>query len=298
MHALAPYSVKCFAQEKQGKREDKYYSLDKLPGGYDLLTLLSSFINARNNFVLDENSKQVFRFSDIELDNKNRVLSGWMHCGLYGNKRDIIDITTGNVDYVKTKSKAEVVKYFFSFWIPKSKTEGIMLFHTIKSDGQKTLFLNVFDEYFKRYVSKNLLVRALSHQKAIQHWLNAEAREIVVEKYSGNNDITDGLYNNDTATTSLTMKAKKNKRLGLFKDFQKGGDQEAVVKMLAEFGNQVKVHVTLDGKNKVFSVGPNAKQSICQIELDDSVIVDDEGPVLSSIKPWAFDHIDILSKYM
>lgn len=79
MHALAPYSVKCFAQEKQGKREDKYYSLDKLPGGYDLLTLLSSFINARNNFVLDENSKQVFRFSDIELDNKNRVLSGWMH---------------------------------------------------------------------------------------------------------------------------------------------------------------------------------------------------------------------------
>ncbi len=59
MHALAPYSVKCFAQEKQGKREDKYYSLDKLPGGYDLLTLLSSFINAREGANKRGNSSRL-----------------------------------------------------------------------------------------------------------------------------------------------------------------------------------------------------------------------------------------------
>lgn len=299
MHALAPYSVRCFAKEIEGKRDDKYYKLDMLPGGNDLLNLFHSYISVKTSFVLHEDTKQVFRFSDVDLDNKNRIITGWMHCGTYGNKRDIIDVKTGLVDYVKTKDNAEIVKYFFSFWIPKSKTEGIMMFHTIKSDGQKTFFMSVFDEYFKRYVAnKNLLVRPLSHEKSIQHWLNGEAREIKVDKYTGNEDITDSLFSNDVATSSLIMTARKNKVLGSLKDFWKGGDKEAVVKMLSEFGHQVSVSVTLDGKTKTFSVGPNSKQSICQIELDSTVVVDDEGPVLSSFKPWAIDNIADLAKYM
>ena len=143
MHSIAPYLFRVFNKDLNGPREKRYSTLDKL-GSYDLYKLLKSFIEAnQSEYILIEESKQVYMFSDMNFDDQKRNITGIFNVGVYGVKTEIININTGSVDFEKAQNNAEIIRHYVQFFIPKGVNEAMAFMHTFRGVGVKTLFYDL-----------------------------------------------------------------------------------------------------------------------------------------------------------
>ena len=296
MHTVAPYTIRCFNPAIGAKKiEDNYCVLDKI-GDSDLYELLKTFVELySSNYQIVENSKQVYKFSDITFDGNFRHISGWFQVGAYGIKTDIINIESGEVDFEKAQNNAEILKHYFHIFIPSGFNEAICMMHSYKGHGVKTLFSEIFFPYFNSVTKLNLQMRPLAYEQAIEAWQEANTKELKVTKFVGLTDIADQIKSLGHDEQELIMKPPRKGTLGKLKDyFNKDSEQAQAVEVLSEFGSQVKTVVDLDGKKRTFIVGANAKNSICQIDLDDEVEIKDGIPEIDSIRKWVHQ---IISDY-
>lgn len=167
LHSLSPYSFRCYNGDLEGKRDQRYSHLDKI-GQYDLFSLIEMFIEKRSGeYNIIEDSRQVYRFSDMKLDKKKREIYCWFNVGNYGMKTDIIDIKTGKVSYEKAEDNAEIIKHYVHFCIPKGVNEGMAFLHAYRGNGIKTLFHTIFSVFFTNTTRLNLQMNPLAYDKAI-----------------------------------------------------------------------------------------------------------------------------------
>lgn len=299
MHALAPYSLRCYDKNISRRNEDRYHRLDRM-GQYDVFELVLGFLNAHKRYNIVEDTKQVYRFSKINADGNNRIITCWMHSGYYGMKSDIVNIENDAVEFEKTEKHVDVTKYFISFWLPKNVTEGVALMHTVRSDGVKTLFQKEFQPYFSRYVpDRTLQVNVLAYDKALQKWANADTKELTVERFAGYEDIADKLAGIKAHDLEFKIKAKRKNSMGRFFDFfSDKGEHYQLVQSIGELGTSVKAVVLMDGKTRTFRIGPNSRQSLCEIEMPDTVEIEAGVPTYDSIKEWSTDILREYCQYM
>ncbi|MCG8612278.1 MAG: hypothetical protein MI864_17285, partial [Pseudomonadales bacterium] len=140
MHSMSPYVIRCFNPAiESNKREDKYCVLNKI-GQNDLFNILKAFVSSKSeNYQIVEHSQQVYKFSDVVYDEKNRHIWGWFQVGTYGIKTDIINIESGDVDFEKAQNNAEILKHYFHIYIPVGFNESICMMHSYRGHGVKTL---------------------------------------------------------------------------------------------------------------------------------------------------------------
>lgn len=288
MHSISPYCLRCFNPLLPGKNHEKYVVLSKV-GQYDLFQLLESFISDKQaHFKIMEASKQVFRFQQMTFDSAKRQVYGWLQVGSYATKNDIIDINTGNVDFEKTQKHALIVNHYIHFFVPKDFNEGVAILHSFSGNGVKTLFHNLFKDYFNHYTKLNLQMNPLSYDKAMANWQDANAIEIKVTKFIGFSDKTDQLSGLGHNEKELVIKPPKKQRLGKLRDFyNKDSAQAKAVEVLAPMGSQVKTVVEMNGRTRTFRIGLPEYSSLCEIELDEKEVTLIEGnPELTSFHKW------------
>lgn len=299
MHSVSPYLIRCFNPAMEGRIEQRYSNLDKI-GQNDLFDLVCKFINNHSQqYHIIEETKQVYNFSEININAKYREIYCWFNVGFYGTKTDIIDVTTGNVDYQKTQKNAEIIKHFIKFYIPKDVNEAMAFFHSYRGDGVKTFFNTLFSEYFHEQTKLNIKIKPLSYQKAIRAWMDAQIKEIKVVKFSGLKDIADQVKFLGHNEQTLLIKPPRKGTFGKFKDYiTKDTNEYRMVEVLSEFGSQIKTVVEFEGKKRTFTVGANASEPISEIELDDSVKLIDGFPELKSIALWVKEIIKDFNKHI
>lgn len=288
MHSISPYLLRCFNPDLPGKDHEKYAPLDRV-GRYDLFTLLESFIsNKQQNFIIVEESKQVYRFHKITIDAAKREIFGWFQVGTYGTKNDIININTGDVDFEKAQNNAEIINHYMHFFIPRTFNEGIAILHSFRGNGVKTLFHGIFKPYFNHYTKLNLQMNPLSYDKAIQNWQNADAKEIKVTKFIGLADKADQLSGLGHKEQELIIRPPKKQRLGKLKDFfNKDSEQAKAIEVLTPLGSQIKTVVEMNGKRRTFRIGLPEYSALCEIEIDeDEVSLVDGNPEINSFHSW------------
>lgn len=294
MHSISPYSVRCFNQNLLGK--DKYCILNKV-GSKDALELLHDFVKSNSTSLLNhQKTKQAYIFSDIKFDGKERKLSGWFNVGSHGMAGEILNIKTGKKDFAKTIDNADMVRHYFQFHFPLNVNEGFCVFHSYRGHGVKTLFSELFSPYFLSQTSLNIQFNPLAYEKAFQAWTDANVKELHVTKFSGLSDVADTAKKLGHYEAKLIIKPeKKGKYWGKFSDFtKKGSESHAMVEYLRGLGSQTKTVVELNGKRRIFVVGPNEENSVCQIELDKTVKMENGVPNFDSIHQWVND---ILAEY-
>lgn len=286
MHSASPYILKSFNKNLPGKPDEKYSNLNQL-GQYDLFYLLKSFTEARNTtYTILEETKQVYRFSNLKFDEKERLIYGWLQAGNYGIKSQIIDIETGEVSFEKLKNNADVINHFIYFYIPENEKEAISLFHSYRGTGIKTLFYSLFSEYFQRYTHQNLSMQPLAYEKAMNEWLNASTKEIRLLRYKPKNDIADQIkFGFDEQI--LTYKAPRRGTMGRLADyFEKGTDQHNAIVLLSEACEKIKTVVELGGKKRTFSIGKNYSTQLCEIEIPEEINNKDGNPDFQKVTEW------------
>jgi hypothetical protein len=284
MHALAPYLFRCY--NPNAPHEQRYSALSQINNN-DLLEILFNFTQLyENKFNISEVTKQVFRFNDITYDKENREIFGWFESGYYGTKTDIINIDSGSVDFEKTKKNAEIIKYYIHFYIPKGVNEGMAFLHTYRGDGIKTLFINLFSEYFKKITKLVIQMNPLAYDKAINKWLDAVAKEIKVTKFQGVTDLAEQAKMLGHNEQELTIKPPRNGALGKLRDFfSKQTEQAKLVEVLKGYGESVKTVVELsDGRKRTFHIGTSVKGAVCEIVFDETQVVLNDGmPEINSL---------------
>ncbi|KML69005.1 hypothetical protein [Pectobacterium peruviense] len=284
MHALAPYLFRCY--NPNAEKEQRYSSLSNIKE-HDFLDIIDAFIRKYNSgYIIFEETKQVFRFNDITRDEKNREIYGWFESGYYGTKTDIINIETGDVDFEKTKTNAEIIKYYIHFYIPKGVNEGMAFLHTYRGDGIKTLFMKLFADYFKEVTSLVIQMNPLAYDKAIEKWMDAIAKEIKVTKFHGVKDVAEQARKLGHNEQELIIKPPRNSGLGKLRDyFTKNSEQSRLVEVLKGYGEVVKTVVELgDGRKRTFRIGTSVRGAVCEIIFDEEQVLFNDGmPEINSL---------------
>lgn len=288
MHSISPYLIRCFNPAIESKKaKDKYCVLDKI-GQHDLYNLLKVFLSAKTeNYQLVEDTKQVYKFSELSFNDETRHIYGWFQVGTYGMKTDIINIESGQVDFEKAKNNAEIIKHYLHMYIPAGFNEAICMMHSYRGHGVKTLFTDIFSPYFREATTLNLQLSPLAYEKAIETWQEANTKELKIIKFEGLKDIADQIKNLGHEEQELIMKPPRKGTFGQLKDFfNPNSEQAKIVEVLSELGSQIKTVVELNGKKRTFTVGADALNSVCRIDFDDSVLMQEGAPMIESLNSW------------
>lgn len=287
MHSVAPYLFRCYNKELDGKLDQRYSTLDNI-GQHDLFYVLKDFLETNTGaYKIVEDTKQVYQFSDIDFDEKTREITAWFNVGSYGIKTDIINIETGAVDFEKAQNNAEIIKHFVYFFIPKGFNEAMTFMHAYRGIGVKTLFYSLFSYFFQSRTKLVIQMNPLSYDNAFKAWLDATAKEIRLTKFVGVDDIADQVRLLGHNEQELVIKPPRNSGLGKLRDYlTAGSDRLEAIEVIGEYGSQIKTVVEMNGKQKTFNIGRNISTPLCEIELDEDVVLEDGVPEFISIRRW------------
>ncbi|WP_257234986.1 hypothetical protein [Acinetobacter sp. 10FS3-1] len=259
MHSLAPCTIRTYDQQ-YFRLHNTYPPLDKILGRLDLYTIFKDCFTEKGiDFHIVEDEKKIYRIVDLQVDDKTRIIKGFLQQGNYGLRSDIINIDTGKIDYAKTEKNAELINYYFYLKIPLSYNEGFAFFQCYKSVSAKTLIFNILYKYYKEKSGLVLQFKSLTDDKSFDEWKQkAQVKEIKLTKFTGIDDKAQRISNlghRENIETVLMMKPKKG-NFGLLKNFlTPNTDQFKAVEVWEEECQQVKTVVSLNGKSRTFTVG-------------------------------------------
>ncbi|NNP74140.1 hypothetical protein A7P53_15915 [Acinetobacter defluvii] len=295
MHSLAPYTIRTYDQQ-YFRLHNTYPPLDKVLGRLDLYEIFKdSFTEQGIDFHIVEDEKKIYRIVNLQVDDKARIIKGFLQQGSYGLKSDIINIDTGNIDYAKTEKNAELINYYFYLKLPLTYNEGFAFFQSYKSVSAKTIIFNILNKYYKEKSGLVLQFKPLTDDKSFDEWKKkAQVKEIKLTKFTGIDDKAQRISNlghRENIETVLIVKPKKG-NFGLLKNFlTQDTDQFKAVEVWEEECQQVKTVVSLNGKNRTFTVGRNQTTALCEIEAPDYIEVQGGLPTPESLNRW-FEEID------
>lgn len=290
MHSVAPYAVRCFDRSLKTKRNPGYCNLSNIKE-YDLLELITRFVQQHSsNYTQFESNKQVYRFSNINIEPEN--IYCWIEIGDYGTENDIIDIDTGEISFQKTQNNALIHKFYLHFHIPKNKTTGLMFVHNYRYGGAKSLFEAEFKEFFRGYTDLNLQMYPFAHKKAVEAWQNANVKAIRAIGYRQTSEASDAaealrqLANGNEI--EISIKPPRDGALGKLSEFLSRGSRHQLIQDISPETSGIKVEVEMNGSYRTFSVySPRGSgRASYEIEVDPDVEIEKNMPEFDSIKEW------------
>lgn len=290
MNTLSPYLLRCFDINMAGAFHSRHPVLDKV-GKNDTFLLLKNFIDVHSKDFLDvPDEKQVFRFNSFSFDLGRRVAAGWLEAGHYGVRSDIINVQTGGVDFQRAMTNAEITRHFIFIFMPLGFNEATALLHSCRGNGVKSLFFSQFGAHFQRSTNLNLQMNPMAYEKAFSHWVDGQAKELRLVRFKGLADMADQLKQLGHEEQELRIKAPRKGSLGRLKDYLTAHTEQAkAVEILSPLCTQIRTVVEVEGRKRTFHLGPNANQSICQIEAPDDIELVDGNPTLATMEKWSLE---------
>lgn len=288
MHSLSPYLIRCHDVKLPGDLDKRYAPLDAI-GQLDTFELLKKFVESKSSENTKiEDDKIVYKFSEFVFNDDKRIAYGWLNSGTYGVKNDIVHIDTWNVDFVKEPLNAEIINHFLYFYMPRGMNEAIALLHSYRSHGIKTMFHTQFGNYFSDAAKLTLQMNPLSYDKALEHWINGEAKEIRLIKFDAvKDDVADQISKLGHDELELKLKPPRRGTLGKLKDyFDKNSEQAKAVEIASSYCERVKTVIEVDGKKRSFYVGASPDHSLCEIEAPDTLPMTHGNPTYDGMLEW------------
>lgn len=142
-------TIECFLIEARSKRKrvKTLLPLHDLDGsGTSLLQLIHSLLTPLQATPKSIDVKQKCA-AVANLKQTNQVVSGTVRCGDFGYSSDIIDVKTGNKDYQKKKTNADLIPFFFYMYIPVGAHKGIIALQRFGRQGIKSVLIPLIKEY-------------------------------------------------------------------------------------------------------------------------------------------------------
>ncbi len=185
---LTPYILKV-------KGEGEELILDSVLGKWDILLELNQYLSVflEEGRIIDfEDKKRLVRFSEVFLEEEERIVYGIMEYGEYGEEKPIIDKITGAETHNISKNEAPMYPYYFCFFIPNDSRKGVLLVQKIGNKGVRTVIYDVLKDIFSSYPF-TIYLNQLVLKKVLDELFSNPIKRIKFIKYTVSRDVANNL---------------------------------------------------------------------------------------------------------
>jgi hypothetical protein len=242
--------------------------------------------------------------------NGSRSISGVVESGSYGINSKVRNVETDNITYEKNKNDAEVLPFYFLFYIPRDTNEGILLLQRTGKHGIVSILKYSLDKYFSdKYRTFKLEINTLVQEEIIIKMLcNGTIKKLRCVKYQAPVDIFDCLdegHKENSYNMELVLSAHKipikEKLRSVLDSWRMSGDKFNVKSLveLRDFNfdyDTVKVDVEIGDSTKTFDLG-SLFTTRADYDISDQVILEtDEHPTFASMQNISKTYLNDLIK--
>lgn len=269
------------------RNSQKYLDLGSFENGKDLFKELGVILKAVAKKPLDVtgSSRKIRIVSAKEV---KRSVDGLLEIGHFGYGSSLRDVKTGNENYRRKISDAEMIPLYYCMWIPKSGTRGVLALQYFGEVGAKSCFQELLTSRFeKKYKDYSLRIRKLVSEAVIRKALEkAPIAKLRFIQHGVAKDIADAYAGNrldpKTAHVELVIKVKKTVSIGqgardrIMQVLQGKRKLDSVLELDGFEYQELKAEVELAGRIRTIRIGkPDGMTS--KIDVTDSVEVDADG---------------------
>lgn len=163
--ALAAYMIRV----RTKKSKDDYKALGCFDGTHDLATLVYDLLNRLRSFSRIDGVKSTMQVTF--LIRENRTVSGIIETGAYGYESKLKDSETGETVHHRTKREADMIPFYFRFFIPDDQDVGIVLLQRFKAFGVRKLIDSELNQLFTNSFPDNVLeLNPLVPEEIVKEW--------------------------------------------------------------------------------------------------------------------------------
>lgn len=175
-------------------RQDTFFSLDGLNDGNDLLELFKDYLDNLAGFEDDEENSKLFR--TVRVNEQDRYLTGVIESGEYGIEQSIFNRRTKRQSGSLTRDDSSLLPFYFLFYLPAGKTEGIALLQTFKQFGVQSILMGYLRRSLKEAFPHIVIVsEAISNTDLINMLVrNSKVLEVSFSQRKLPDDIADEVY--------------------------------------------------------------------------------------------------------
>jgi hypothetical protein len=150
-------------------RARKLELLGKFDGKNDLLAEILAILEKASVKTHDVNgAAKKFRIRDLK--SAKRKIEGILEVGNFGYGSSLRDIRTGDENYKRKVSDAEMIPLYFSIWLPADETRGILALQYFGEVGGKSGLQDLIEtSIHKKFDEFTLRIRKLVSEKFIKN---------------------------------------------------------------------------------------------------------------------------------
>lgn len=208
--ALAAYVIR--VRGKDGK--DDYRPLQSFDGKHDLLDVVFRLFARMKAFTRNEKKKAALQIA--RLNRNNRTLTGILETGAYGFESNLKDAETGTLVHRRGVKEADMLPFYYRFYLPTNEDRGIVLLQRFKLFGVRSLIwsnlLQDFATSFPDYVLE--MAPLMPEEVARELTRDGRVRRIRLLRYGlprAIEDQVDGKIDKNPGETELSITVGRGK---------------------------------------------------------------------------------------
>lgn len=283
---LAAYSIRV-----NRRHETHSLQLDSFTQDRDLLAELIEYLRSRSGRleIVQESQRA---FSVLSLDNRDRSVSGVIQKGEFGSENPLVNVETGETEYIKTLNQADMIPFYYLVVIPNQTDLGILAFQTTGNFGIKGEFELDFREFFReRNPEFDVRMERLVTQEVIEQYLGGgritKLRLVNLRVPSDPADVYSTGLSEEQVDTEFVVKANRGLSFDIRDRLREVINGRRDISQLVEIQDiqyeGVKVEVEIArGKYRTINLG-NIDQFRTNFDLPDLDQGDDGHPVFAEI---------------
>ena len=304
---LSAYTIRVDKKRNRNDEEKNlpdYCKLNCFNGHDDLYDVMLVFL--RNLTANSTNDTYKTYMKAIKVEPGARSIGGVFESGIYGLSSNLRNVDTDSITYKKKKNEADVLPFYFLFYIPKDTNEGILLLQRTGKYGIRSNLGTFLDKYFSdKYRGFTVELNALVQEEIIKKMLcNGTIKKLRCVKYQAPVDRFDGLDEGHEELSYNMEVVLSAHRIPLRSKIKSLFDSKSSVKNLVELRDfnfdydTVKVDVEIEGSIRTFDLGRLAKART-YYDISDKVALDtDEHPTFPSMQAITNIYLNEIIKQM
>ncbi|HHL71360.1 MAG TPA: hypothetical protein ENJ29_02515 [Bacteroidetes bacterium] len=194
---LAPYTVRI-----KLKKETDELKLQDAVNGKPLFQFLNEmFIRLKSDLHSENRINRTFKIEELYLDKEQKMLYGIVKTGEFGNRSELINTRSGIKEFEKERYHADVIPFYFFFYLPDDKNQGFAIFEKYGHSSPKTAFEDIIRSELKKVTeSVTFSLNPLVPEKLIKRYLDKgkvtkvilRKKEIPADKFDSYTDANKG----------------------------------------------------------------------------------------------------------
>lgn len=299
--SLAAYSISV----RQLRNQQQILPLDNFDGSNNLADCIFQYCSVMTTERhTNANIKTVLYVNEIERNEDARIIYGIAHRGEYGFESVLYDTDRKEDSHNRTTTEAEMIPYYFLFWIAPGASRGIAILQRFGNLGIRTDFHDsIMLQFREQFLDYRIDINPLMPIDVIRQYVNeGDLKALEFKHFSAPSDISDLIGQDnvrDAGHFKVEVRAKRNSVLQKpewMLNLLEAREYTAIVELVNHSVEDVRAEIQFAGTTKKIDF-TNFSGIRAYFDITDEIEVESNGhPNFSSMHNRALGLLEELKR--